>query len=94
MSTYALIRHQITNEEAYARYRALAGPSVKLHGGSLVTKGAVYTELEGTNPLDHMVLLAFPSAEAASTWFHSPEYTAAREARSGAGEMHISIINE
>lgn len=94
MSTYALVRHQVTNEEAYGRYRVLAGPSVKLHGGRLVTKGTVHTELEGDSPLDHMVLLAFPSPEAASAWFHSPEYTSAREARDGAGEMRISIFSE
>lgn len=93
MSTYVLIRYEVTNEEAYARYRALAGPSVKLHGGSLVTKGT-QSDLEGGDHLDQTLLLAFPSAEAAGAWFRSPEYSATREARAGAGEMRISIIGD
>ncbi|MFT5354052.1 MAG: hypothetical protein ACI9KE_001252 [Polyangiales bacterium] len=93
MSTHVIVRHEVTNEEAYAQYRTLAGPSVKLHGGSLVTKGTTHEHLEGGDHLDHFVVLAFPSPEAAGAWFRSPEYIAARNARAGAGEMTLTIIS-
>jgi uncharacterized protein (DUF1330 family) len=93
MSTYALVRYEVTDEEAYARYRQLAGPSVKLHGGSVVTKGAAHQNLEGGDHLNQVVLIAFPSPEATTAWFNSPEYVAARRARAGAGEMSITILN-
>lgn len=92
MSTYALIRFEVTNEEAYANYRSLAAPSVDLHGGSFVAKGPVTHNLEGGDHLTNFALISFPSAEAVTAWYHSAEYSAAREARAGAGEMSVAII--
>ena len=37
MSTYVTIRFEVSDPEAYARYRELAGPSVKSHDGNIVT---------------------------------------------------------
>ena len=92
MSAYVAIRFEVTNPEAYGRYRELAGPSVKAHGGSIVTMGAM-EYLEGSDTATNFGMLEFPSDEQAKAWFESSEYQLARDARAGAGDMSIAVIS-
>ncbi|HVF73878.1 MAG TPA: DUF1330 domain-containing protein [Acidimicrobiales bacterium] len=76
MSAYVIARYDITNPEGYAAYGAAAGPSVFQHGGEVVVADQSALALEGPKP-SNVVVLRFPSTEAAVAWYESPEYQAA-----------------
>ena len=63
----------VTDEEAYGRYAALAGPAIAKHGGQFIARGGRYVQLEGKER-PRNVVARFPSVEAAETCYHSPEY--------------------
>jgi uncharacterized protein (DUF1330 family) len=92
MKTYVLVRYAVTDEAAYQRYRELAGKTHVPHGGTLVAKGVETDQLEGSSGLRNFVLLEFPTPAAVRDWYTSPDYLAAKEARDGAGEMTITLI--
>lgn len=92
MSVYVHVRYHVQDPEAYAHYRALAGPSVKAFGGSLVLKAASAAQLEGEEALSTLTILSFPSEQVAHDWYNSPAYQAAKQARAGAGEMRLEIV--
>jgi uncharacterized protein (DUF1330 family) len=76
MSAYVIARYDITDPDGYAAYGAAAGPSVAAHKGEVVVAERDALSLEGDKP-GTVVILRFPSTEAAITWYESPEYQAA-----------------
>lgn len=76
MPAYLIARYDITDPDGYAAYGAAAGPSVALHHGEVVVADRDALALEGSKP-SNVVVLRFPSAEAAVAWYESPEYQAA-----------------
>lgn len=92
MPAQVLVRYAVSDPEAYQRYGQLVGPTIAPHGGRVVTMGKETNQLEGGDNLTNFLLLEFPTPDAATAWYHSEEYTTAKQARAGAGEMSISIL--
>jgi uncharacterized protein (DUF1330 family) len=89
---YVLCDIAVTDPEAYEGYKALAAPAVAAYGGSYVVRGGTAEVLEGDGPLNRVVVLEFPDADAARTWYDSPEYRAARAARAGAATARFVVV--
>ena len=53
---------------------AAANPIVQAHGGEIVDRYRVDEILHGTYDHEGLVVLKLPSTEAATGWYHSPEY--------------------
>ncbi|HKL44943.1 DUF1330 domain-containing protein [Roseovarius sp. EGI FJ00037] len=81
----------VTDEEAYGRYAALAGPAIAKHGGQFIARGGRYVQLEGKERARNVVA-RFPSVEAAETCYHSPEYQEALSHARGASERELLIV--
>ncbi|HMB13090.1 MAG TPA: DUF1330 domain-containing protein [Roseovarius sp.] len=81
----------VTDDEAYGRYAALAGPAIAKHGGAFIARGGRYVQLEGTERVRNVVA-RFPSLEAAETCYHSPEYQEALDHARGASERELVIV--
>ncbi|RKT34172.1 uncharacterized protein (DUF1330 family) [Roseovarius halotolerans] len=81
----------VTDEEAYGRYAALAGPAIAKHGGQFIARGGRYVQLEGKER-PRNVVARFPSVEAAETCYHSPEYQEALSHARGASERELLIV--
>ena len=62
----------------------------ELGAGSMFEVALV--ELEGNWDSRRMVILEFPSLERAVSWYHSPEYQHAIEARQGAAILHMVAL--
>jgi uncharacterized protein (DUF1330 family) len=91
MTAYVVSLVEVSNAAQYAEYVALAGPIVAGHGGTFVARGGERRVLEGSLALSRVVIVEFPSMEAATQCYGSPEYLAAREKRVGAADFH-SIV--
>jgi uncharacterized protein (DUF1330 family) len=81
----------VTDDEAYGRYAALAGPAIAKHGGTFIARGGRYVQLEGKER-ERNVVARFPSLEAAETCYHSPEYQEALDHARGASERELVIV--
>ncbi|MBZ8119480.1 DUF1330 domain-containing protein [Roseovarius sp. LXJ103] len=81
----------VTDEEAYAKYAALAGPAVTKHGGMFIARAGRYVQLEGRDR-PRNVVAKFASVEAAEACYHSPEYQEALSYARGASERELMIV--
>jgi uncharacterized protein (DUF1330 family) len=81
---YIIARVDVTDEQAYARYAAMATPVIKQYGGRVLVRGGTCSLLEGERRARNVVI-EFESFEQAQRYYHSPEYSEARAAREGAG---------
>ncbi|SEM09820.1 Uncharacterized conserved protein, DUF1330 family [Roseovarius tolerans] len=81
----------VTDDAAYGRYAALAGPAIAKHGGAFIARGGRYVQMEGKERARNVVA-RFPSLEAAETCYHSPEYQEALDHARGASERELVIV--
>jgi uncharacterized protein (DUF1330 family) len=93
MSAYIIANVDITNPEQYEDYKKLSTLAMQTHGVEVVARGGKVELLEGEGPLPgRVVILRFPTMEAARTYNDSVEYTRAREARQGAAVMKMILV--
>jgi uncharacterized protein (DUF1330 family) len=81
---YIIARVDVTDEQAYAHYAAMATPVIKHFGGRVLVRGGACRRLEGEGRARNVVI-EFDSLEQAERYYHSSEYAQARAARIGAG---------
>lgn len=92
MAAYILANVKVTNPQQYEDYRRLSSLAMKEHGAEVLVRGGKTTVLEGDWTPERIVLLKFPTPDAAQAFYDSPEYGAAREAREGAATMRMVLI--
>jgi uncharacterized protein (DUF1330 family) len=91
-SAYILANISVTNPEQYEEYKKLSSAAMKAHGAEVCVRGGKVEVLEGDWTPDRLVLLKFPSVEAARKFNHSVEYGAARKSRQGAALMRMVLV--
>ncbi len=91
-SAYILANVTVTNPTQYEDYRKFSSIAMQAHGAEVCVRGGAVTVLEGDWTPERVVLLKFPSREAARAFYDSAEYTRARQAREGAAVMRMVLI--
>ena len=92
MAAYILVDCEVTDPAKYETYKALAPDAIARHGGRYLVRGGAAVRLEGDWTPKRIVVLEFPSLDAARAFYDSPEYRAAREARRGAARMDMIAV--
>lgn len=83
----------ITNGERMAEYRAVAGEALAKHGGEVVVPPTAPERVEGNaEPPTAIVLLCFPSAEAARAWRDDPELASVHAMRRAGADISFFLI--
>jgi uncharacterized protein (DUF1330 family) len=88
---YLVVDARSSDPERMAEYRRLAQIAVEHYGGRYLVRGAPYATLEGSWQPERLVVLEFPSMDAAKTFYDSPEYLAARSARAGVSDFDMVL---
>ena len=91
MSAFWIAHVTVTDEEAYARYAALAGPAIKAHGGEFLARGGRHRQMEGRDR-PRNVVARFPSFEDAVACYESEAYAEALSHARGAAERDLVIV--
>ncbi len=91
-SAYILANVTVTNPMQYEDYRKFSSLAMQAHGAEVCIRGGAVQVLEGDWTPERVVLLKFPSREAALAFYDSPEYGRARQAREGAAVMRMVLI--
>jgi len=92
MSAYLLVEVDVTDPVRYETYKALAQAAIARYGGRYLVRGGETVRLEGDWSPKRVVVLEFPSLDVARTFYASPEYRAAREARAGIATMNMVAV--
>jgi len=71
---YVIAAETISDEAGFAQYRPAAPPTVSPFGGKFIVRGGKFTSLEGKWPHPRLVIIEFPSRDAAEGWYKSPAY--------------------
>ncbi|MEY2422199.1 MAG: hypothetical protein QOI95_2266 [Acidimicrobiaceae bacterium] len=92
MTAYVIVEVEVTDPNLYEQYKPLAGASVEAHGGSYRARGGTVEVLEGEPPAGRVVVLEFPSLQAAKDWYRSDDYQSALTIRHAAATSRMFIV--
>ena len=74
MAHYAIFDVTITDREKYLDYMAQVAPAIEAASGRYLVRGGPHTVLEGDWQPTRLVVIEFPSGEAAQAFYQSPVY--------------------
>jgi uncharacterized protein (DUF1330 family) len=89
---YILANVEVRDADAYEAYRSQTAAIVANHGGRFLVRGGAVRMLEGDLKLGRVVVLEFPSVEAAQAFYDSPEYQAVLPHRTRNARSDLAII--
>jgi uncharacterized protein (DUF1330 family) len=89
---YIIANVHITDPPQYEEYRKWSSAAMQLHKAEVCVRGGKAEVLEGDWQPERVVVIKFPSVEAAKAFHASPEYMAARKAREGAAIMRMVVV--
>ena len=91
-SAYVIANVTVTNPTQYEEYKKFSTLAIQAYGGEPCVRGGAVQVLEGDWQPDRVVVLKFPSVEAARRFYDSTEYARAKEARKGAAIMRLIVV--
>lgn len=74
MAAYLIAEVDVTDAAGFEEYRKQVPATIEKYGGRYVVRGGATESLEGGWQPKRIVVLEFPSLEAAQRWYRSPEY--------------------
>jgi len=81
MSAYFIVDIEVTDPEAYENYRSQVPALVAKHGGKYLVRGGAFEVLEGDWTPHRLVVIEFPTSEAAKEFYDSDEYEPLKQMR-------------
>lgn len=92
MVAYLMVRADVRDKEQYAQYAQRSPAVVEQFGGRYLARGGQVVSLEGDTENRRVVIIEFPSLDAAKAFYASPEYQNAREFRKDAGQAEFIVV--
>ena len=92
MSAYVIVSVDVHDPEGYEEYKARSTAAAAAHGARFLARGGAVEVLEGTLGKPRVVVLEFPSVEAARRWWDSPEYAEARAIRQRTAATDMIVV--
>jgi uncharacterized protein (DUF1330 family) len=74
MKAFVIAAETPKNESMFSEYRKAVPATLEAFGGKFLVRGGNLKLLEGEWPHSRLVIIEFPSREAAEGWYRSPEY--------------------
>ena len=93
MPAYVVVQIEIHDPETYSEYARLAPPSIAKYDGRYVVRGGSVKNLEGSWCPGRFVILEFPTAQHAQSWWDSNEYAEAKAMRQRAAHTEMILVD-
>jgi uncharacterized protein (DUF1330 family) len=74
MAAYFIVNVGVKDPAEYEAYKQAAPATIAQYGGRYLVRGGKHETLEGDWQPTRLVVLEFPSVEAAKRWYASEEY--------------------
>jgi uncharacterized protein (DUF1330 family) len=91
-SAYIIANVTVTNPAQYEEYKKWSGAAMQAYSAEVCVRGGKVELIEGDWMPERLVILKFPSWDAAQVFNGSPEYGKARTARQGAAIMRMILV--
>ena len=92
MAAYLIAQVTIHDPEIYKQYVARSSAIIAQHGGRFVARGGASERLEGSMSARRVVIIEFPSMDAARNWYNSPAYQEAKAIRTPVSDADFVIV--
>jgi uncharacterized protein (DUF1330 family) len=92
MEAFVIAAETIKDESKFAEYRKAVPATLEAFGGKFVVRGGDQKLLEGEWPHSRLVIIEFPSREAAEGWYYSPEYQNIIGLRHGSSAGNLVLV--
>jgi uncharacterized protein (DUF1330 family) len=74
MKAYVVAAETPKDEAVFSEYAKAVPATLEAFSGKFIVRGGNLKLLEGEWPHSRLVIIEFPSREAAEAWYRSPEY--------------------
>ena len=92
MAAYVIAHIDVKDPVRYENYKKMSPISIEKFGGRFIARGGNVEVLEGAWQPKRLVLLEFPSVEAARQWYASDDYAPARELRQATSTGDLVVL--
>ena len=92
MAAYIIFQENVLDKDAFEDYKKMSSTTVEQFGGRFVVRGGPIERLEGNMTFERMVVIEFPSTDAARAWHGSSEYAAAKAMRQKISEGDAVLV--
>ena len=93
MPAYVIANVTVHDPEGYKAYTAQTPKSIADAGGRFIARGGEVEVLEGDWSPDRLVIVEFPSLEAARAWYTSPEYDEIKAIRLAHADSQLVLVD-
>lgn len=93
MKAYVIVQETVTDEPTFADYRSRVIPTLAPYQGRFVVRGGALSVLEGEWSHPRLVILEFPSRDAAMGWYGSAEYQAILPLRLASCRGNLVVVD-
>ena len=92
MAAYLVARIAVHDETGFADYRNRVTPVITAHGGRYVVRGGALETLEGDSPPERLVIVEFPSIDAARLFYRSADYAPVLQSRLASAASDVILV--
>lgn len=93
MPGYLIANLDVTDKAGFDEYRQKVTPLIAKFGGRYLVRGGEVRTLEGNLPIHRLVVLEFPSLEAAQRFYDSPEYQPLLKIRLASTKSDLMLVD-
>lgn len=93
MPAYVIVNIDVTDPAGFALYRDAVPPVIAKHGGRYVVRGGETRRLEGEQEWHRVVVLEFPSRQAAEAFYADPDYAPLLAMRLAASHSDMVLVD-
>lgn len=92
MPAYVIATVDVTDWQRYREYMKVTPGIIAQYGGRFAARAGRSRVLEGEDDGRRVVILEFPTYEAAERFYESPEYARAKKLRAGAATGRLVLV--
>ena len=93
MPAYLVAQIDVHDPGAFEEYRTRVAPVVEAYGGRYMVRTDRPERLEGEEPRERLVILEFPSMDAAQRFYRSADYAPLLRQRSASAASDIVLVD-
>lgn len=93
MKAYVVVQETVTDEQTFADYRSKVIPTLAPYHGRFIVRGGALSVLEGEWLHPRLVVLEFPSRDAALGWYGSAAYQAILPLRQASCQGNLIVVD-
>ena len=92
MAGYVIADVRVTDEALFAEFAAGVPATIEAHGGRYIIRGGNIEVFQGDWAPPRFVVVEFESAEQASGWLNSEEFSAMRELLNRSSDSDVIVM--